>query len=77
VHIADAANLMSPAYLTIVAKGYAVHMDGDLMVASKGDDRFIADVPVALLGVIVVGETRGENWRASDDEIAGFMSLFA
>jgi hypothetical protein len=76
VHLADAANVMTPAYLVIRAKGYDVNMDGDLMVASKGHDRFVADGPVALLGLIVVGEMRGDDWRATDREIADFMALY-
>lgn len=72
----DAASLMTPAYLTILAKGYAVHDEGELMVAVKGADRFSAEGPVALLGVIVVAETRGEDWEATDDEIQDFVARF-
>ncbi len=76
MHIASAANLFTPAYLTIVAKGYAVRREGDLLVASKGRDTFIAEDPIVLLGVIVVGECRGENWQATDAQIDDFVAAF-
>ena len=49
---------MTPAYLTVLAKGYSVHEENGLMVAMKGSDRFSAEGSVALLGVIVVAEER-------------------
>ncbi len=67
---------MTPAYLTVLAKGYSVHEENGLMVAMKGSDRFSAEGSVALLGVIVVAEERGENWRAADSEVEDFVSRF-
>lgn len=76
MHLSDAANLMTPAYLSILAKGYSVHSTQGLMVAAKGPNSFSAEGPVALLGVIVVGEMRGEDWRAADAEIEDFIARF-
>ena len=76
MHLSDAANLMAPAYQVILAKGYSVRAEQDLMVAVKGDDRFVAENPVALLGVIALAEARAEHWQATDAEIAEFMALF-
>ncbi len=76
MRIASAANLFTPAYLTIVAKGYAVRREGELLVATKGGDAFIAEDPIGLLGVIVVGECRGENWQATDAQIDDFIAVF-
>jgi hypothetical protein len=76
MRIASAANVLTPAYLTIVAKGYAVRSEGDLLVATKGDDTFIAEDPILLLGVIAVGECRGEDWQATDAQIDDFLSAF-
>jgi hypothetical protein len=73
MYLSDAANVMAPAYLTILARGYSVHEERGQMIAVKGSDRFSAEGPVALLGVIVVAETRGENWKATDDEIKDFV----
>jgi hypothetical protein len=76
MHLSDAANLMAPAYLTILAKGYTVRAEQGLMVAAKGADTFSAEGPVALLGVIVVGEFRGHDWRPTDEEVEDFVARF-
>ena len=74
--LADAANMMAPAYLAILSKGYEVRTSGDLMIAQQGDKSFAADGPVALLGLIAMVEIRGDAWMASDAEIENFVELF-
>ena len=76
MHLADAANIMTPAYLVILSKGYSVEVAGDLMVAERDGSSFVADGPVALLGLIAMAEIRGENWQATDEEIDAFVALF-
>ena len=76
MRIASAANLLAPAYLTIREKGYAVQREGDLLVATRGDDTFMAEDPILLLGAITVGECRGTHWQATDVEIADFLLEF-
>ena len=76
MYLADAANLMTPAYLTILAKGYTVREVQGLMWATRGADSFVAEGPVALLGTIVVGEMRGDDWAATDNEIEDFVVRF-
>ena len=77
MRIASAANVLTPAYLTITAKGYAVREEGEYLVATRGGDTFIAEDPILLLGLIAVGECRGENWQATDAEIDAFVSAFS
>lgn len=76
MHLADAANTMTPAYLAILAKGYSVKSSGEYMIAERDGSSFVADGPVALLGLIALAEIRGESWQATDDEIDEFMALF-
>ena len=76
MRIASAANVLTPAYLTIISKGYTVRKEGAFLVATRGGDTFIADDPILLLGVIAVGECRGETWQATDAEIDAFLSDF-
>lgn len=76
MRIAAAANVLTPAYLTLIDRGYAVRREGDLLIALKGDDTFIAEDPILLLGLIAVGETRGDNWQATDDQIKDFAAEF-
>ena len=77
MRLVTAANVFTPAYLTILDKGYAVQKRGeDLLIATRGDDTFIAEDPILLLGLIAVGEARGENWQATDGEIDDFIGKF-
>ena len=76
MHLASAANVDTPAYLTLLSKGYALKLQGSLWIAEKGEDSFIGDNPIELLGLISLAEVRGENWRASDEEIQQFMDKF-
>lgn len=78
--LASAGNVVVPAYLVLLAKGYAVEReaidDREVWRASKGADEFIADSPLELLGVVVVSEERGADWQASDQEIQDFLRRF-
>jgi hypothetical protein len=38
--------------------------------ASNEDNIFYANDPISLLGLIVLGETRGDKWRLSEDEVS-------
>jgi len=76
MRLSDAANVMTPAYLTILSKGFSVRRSGDLLVAEKADDQFTAEGPVSLLGLIAIAEVRGEAWQATDDEVSAFVDRF-
>ena len=80
IRIADAGNVDVPAYLTLKERGYTVTCtyseDGEVWTATSGDCELIAECPVTLLGLAALYETRGQEWKASDDEIEGFLKLF-
>ncbi len=76
MHLTDAANIMTPAYLAILSKGFNVSLSGDLMIAQKEGQSFSADGPVAFLGLIAMVEIRGETWQTADNEIGEFVGLF-
>ena len=76
MHLIDAANAMTPAYLAILSKGFSIRGDGNLMIAERDGDTFAAEGPVALLGLIAIIEVRGAEWQATDDEISEFVSRF-
>jgi len=76
MRLAAAANLLTPAYLAILDRGYSVREDGGLLFATRGDDTFMAEDTILLLGVIALAEARGENWRATDEQIADFVARF-
>ena len=76
MRLADAANVMTPAYLTLLAKGYSVRKHGDAMIAEGNGECFIAEDPLRLLGLVAVAQERGADWRASDQEVEAFLSQF-
>lgn len=76
MRLVDAANVMTPAYLAILSKGYSVRAENGSIVAERDGHCFVADSPVPLLGLIAMTEVRGEEWQASDTDIEEFLALF-
>jgi hypothetical protein len=77
VRIAGAGNVEVPAYLTLAQRGFEVRCDeGGLWHATKTDCDLIGDGCLELLGLAAMFETRGEHWRASDEEIDNFLAKF-
>jgi hypothetical protein len=81
LNICKAGNTLVPAYLVLRAKGYHVTSElaagGDeLWIASGPLGRFMAEDTESLLGLVTLAEVRGEQWRASDEEIDNFMATF-
>lgn len=74
--IVEAANVLTPAYLAILSKGFSIRPQDNLMIAERDGDQFIAHDSLALLGLIGLAETRGEAWPASDAEIDVFIEQF-
>jgi hypothetical protein len=81
VNLSAAGNIVVPAYLALLAKGYVVSCQradhSEMWIAEGANGRFTADNPITLLGVVGIAETRGENWRASDSEIDAFLKKSA
>ncbi len=74
MQITAAGNTEVPAYLVLIAKGYEVsNPAGDLWLAQKGQNSFSAGRPLELLGLVAMAESRGVNWRATDQEIEAFL----
>jgi hypothetical protein len=81
IRIAAGANTMVPAYLTLLDKGYQVSRIDvgereETWQALKGDEEFFAEEPMSLLGLVALFESRGANWRATDDQIDEFLSRY-
>jgi hypothetical protein len=68
-----AANTVVPALLVLEALGFRVEItadgDGATCRATRGNERYVADDPVAVLGPIKLVELRGWDWAASDSEL--------
>lgn len=81
INLDAAGNVVVPAYLTLLAKGFTVncerYSDGSERWTAQGTlGQFGADDPITLLGVICVAETRGAHWQADDAEIDHFLKKF-
>jgi hypothetical protein len=81
VKLHAAGNVEIPAYLTLVEKGYIVTCEwrsdtSDYWLADGPLGQFGAEDPISLLGVVAVVETRGDSWRATDDEIDAYLEKF-
>ncbi|ROU06816.1 hypothetical protein D9T17_11925 [Lysobacter enzymogenes] len=71
-----AGNTLAPASAALRQQGYAVERHPQLpgwLVARKGEDAFLAESPVELLGLIAMVQLRGERWEASDQELADYL----
>jgi hypothetical protein len=74
-----AGNAEVPAYLVLIAKGYEVSPTGSqgvLWLARKDQNSFTADGMLELLGLVAMAESRGLNWRATDQEIEAFIMKY-
>lgn len=71
--IAAAGNTVVPALLVLSGLGFDVTVrtssEGQWVVAVRGEEEFVADDPVTVLGLIKLVEVRTWNWRASDADI--------
>lgn len=75
VDIAQAGNTVVPAILALEQAGFAVTKSGESFVAVMRNARFVADDPVALLGLVKLVELR-RPWAATDAEIDDALGRF-
>ena len=73
--IAQAGNTVVPAILALEHLGFTVTQNERLFAASAEGSRFVAEDPVALLGLIKLAETR-RPWSANDEEIDDVLARY-
>lgn len=67
--IATAGNTVVPALLVLEQLGFAMTVNGaSELRATRGDEEYVADDPVAVLGLVKLIESRTWDWRPTDDE---------
>lgn len=81
MEIAAAGNTEVPAYLALVDLGFKISVrnlekGAQIWTAAKNDLQVSGESPLELLALIKLIECRGENWKASDDEINDFLSKY-
>jgi hypothetical protein len=77
--IAAAGNTVVPALLALSELGFNVTVPASperQWVAIRGQEEFLADDPVTLLGLIKLVEVRTWNWGASDKEIEATLDKY-
>ena len=79
--IANAGNTEVPCYLTVQSLGFKFSRlnegeDNELWVAENLGIRFVASNQLELLGLIYMRKFRGLEWKASDNEIDGYLRKY-
>jgi hypothetical protein len=71
--IATAGNTVVPALSALGRLGFSVTVNngpaGQMVVAVRNGEEFVADDPVTVLGLVKLVEVRTWNWQATDPEI--------
>jgi hypothetical protein len=71
--ISTAGSTVAPAILVLEGLGFAISVERvggeDLVRAVRGDETYIADDPVTVLGLVKLVELRGWDWRAADSDL--------
>jgi hypothetical protein len=78
--IATAGNTVVPALLTLERLGFEVHVDraGDrrFIRATRGEETYVGDDPIEVLGLVKLIEIRGWEWMPGDSEIEESMRRY-
>ena len=71
--IAAAGNTVVPALLALEGLGFEVTTQsssvGETTIAVRGEEKYVAEDPVTVLGLIKLIELRTWQWSATDSEI--------
>ena len=76
IRIAQAGNTVVPAILALEEMGMVIDVRADHVIATSPAVQFIADDPVAVLGLVRLLELRGADWMAKDEDIAAAFERF-
>jgi hypothetical protein len=74
--IATAGNVVVPALLVLEKLGFVVERRGSLCRASRQDEVYVAEDPVAVLGLVKLVEARTWDWKANDTEIDDVLKRY-
>ena len=78
--IAVAGNTVVPAILAIEKLGFIVSLatvdNREVVSATRGDESYTADDPVAVLGLIKLVELRSWRWQAGDADLERVMRQY-
>lgn len=81
MRIISAANVEVPAILAIESLGFTIDAriistEHEMVWTATGNgDEYVAEDPLSLLGLVKLLEVCGDNWQASDDDIAKYLPM--
>jgi hypothetical protein len=75
-HIATAGNVVVPALLALEGLGFAVERRGALCRATRGDESYVAEDPIGVLGLVKLIEMRTWDWKATDAQIEAALKKY-
>jgi hypothetical protein len=71
--ITTAGNTVVPGLLALESLGFGISIeridDRDVFRATRGEETYLADDPVEVLGLVKLIEMRGWEWRAADADL--------
>lgn len=81
IHITATGNTEVPAYLILEELGYEVerrylNSDSEIWIARQGEEEFSAGSAIEVLGLCLMRQKRGEDWKANDEQINTYLKKF-
>jgi hypothetical protein len=78
--IATAGNTVVPALLVLESLGFSISVesmdDCQFFRATRGEEDYLAEDPVAVLGLVKLIEVRGWAWQPDDQDIDDVMQRY-
>lgn len=71
-----AGSIEPPMYHLLLEKGFEVKVEGDCWIAENEESKFIAEDVTQLAGLILLFESKGDNWEVSDEKIDEYLDKF-
>ena len=70
-----AGNVEAPIYISLIDKGYLLRIENDNVIATKDNFEYYAENIIELAGIIFLVESRGKNWKVSDENIDNYLEF--
>ena len=75
IKISTAGNIEPTLFEVIIRKGYALEIAGKTWIAKKPYLEFRGDNIIELAGVVLLYETKGNNWKTSDSVVDDYLEF--
>ncbi|WP_394747650.1 hypothetical protein [Spongiimicrobium salis] len=75
-NLSTSGNIVVPSYKTLVEEGSRVTLQEGIWIAESDTWILKAEGPLEFLGLANLIKKKGEHWKATDNEIDGFLKKF-